>query len=179
LTFKNIFFTIQHREKEWILRLRSAKSRRRQMKFIRLSLLLALLMTCLIASTCVNSGDDPDDPDPANLPNFVKDACAGCPDQVNIGNVTGITFFSYVKNIGGAGKISMTIGTTGNTTTQQFDVTAGTSYIFQASVHVEKLTTATFTYSAKFPGTAGYTDTRTVTGYHHTGAPFNLRMDPK
>ena len=149
------------------------------MKFIRLFLLLVLLMTCLIASTCVNSNDDPNDPDPNNPPNFVADACAGCPTQENIGSVTGITFFSYVKNIGGAGKISMTIGTTGNTTTQQFDVTTGTSYVFQASVHVEKLTTATFVYSAKFPGTSGYTDTRTVTGYHHTGAPFDLRMTPK
>lgn len=149
------------------------------MKFIRLFLLLVLLMTCLIASTCVNSNDDPNDPDPNNPPNFVADACAGCPAQENIGSVTGITFFSYVKNIGGAGKISMTIGAGSENATQQFDVTAGTSYIFKASVNVEKLSSASFTYSAKFPGKPGYTDTHNVTGYHHTGAPFNLQMTPK
>jgi hypothetical protein len=149
------------------------------MKFIRLFLLLVLLMTCLIASTCANSNDDPNDPDPNNPPNFVADACAGCPAQENIGNVTGITFFSYVKNIGGAGKISMTIGVGGDNATQQFNVTAGTSYVFKASVNVEKSATTTFTYSAKFPGTANYTDAHTVNGYHHVGAPYNLQMTSK
>jgi hypothetical protein len=149
------------------------------MKFIRLFLLVVLLMACLIASKCANSNDDPNDPDPSNPPNFVQDTCSGCPVEENIGNVTGFIFYSYVKNNGGAGKISMTIDPGNGSTTMQFDVTAGTRYRFQATIPVVKSTTTTFTYSAKFPGSPGYTDTRTKTGYHVTGAPTNLRLDPR
>ncbi len=58
-------------------------------------------------------------------------------------------------------------------------MTAGTSYVFQATVPCVKQSNATFTYSAKFPGTAGYTDTRTEPGYHHTGAPFGMQFTVK
>ncbi|TFG80191.1 MAG: hypothetical protein E4H23_03345 [Chrysiogenales bacterium] len=139
---------------------------------------IVLVMVCLTSFSCVTSSETDDNND-SNPPNFVKDACSGCTSEENIGNVTGIRFFSYVKNNGGSGKISMTIGAGDKSATKQFDVTAGTRYVFHASVPVEKSSTATFTYSAKFPGSPGYTDTHTISGYHHMGAPFDLQMNPK
>jgi hypothetical protein len=150
-----------------------------QMKFKHLLLLMVLLMAGLIAISCVTTSGENGGNDETNLPNFANDPCGGCPVQENIGSVTGIRFFSYVKNIGGSGKISMTIGSGTNTATQQFDVTAGTSYAFQASVPVEASAQSSFTYSALFPGTAGYTDSRTINGYRVNGAPFNLQMNPR
>jgi len=148
------------------------------MKSKYLFFVLIVLIASLIAVSCKTSGDV-DDPDDSKLPNFAVDSCPGCPTQENIGSVTGLRFFSYVKNNGGDGKISMTIGAGTNTTTKEFSVKAGIRYVFQASVPVEKSSTTTFTYLAKFPGTPGYTDSHTVTGYHVTGAPFDLQLNPK
>jgi hypothetical protein len=83
-----------------------------------------------------------------------------------------------VKNIGGSGKISMTISS-GESATGQYDVTAGTRYVFQATVPCVKQSNTTFYYSAKFPGTPGYTDNRSEPGYHHTGAPNHMQLNPK
>jgi hypothetical protein len=149
------------------------------MKSKHLFLSLVLLMASLIAISCKTSGEPGDDNDNTKTPNFVKEACAGCKAEENIGNVTGIRFFSYIKNTGGSGKISMTIDSGNGNATREFNVTAGTSYVFQASVPVEKSSTSSFTYSAKFPGSPGFTDTHKVTGYHVTGAPFDLQMNPK
>jgi hypothetical protein len=149
------------------------------MKFKHLFFVLVLLMVGLITLSCVTSGGDGGDGNVTDPPNFTSDTCGGCPVQENIGSVTGIRFFSYVKNIGGGGKISMTIGSGTNTATQQFDVTAGTSYTFQASVPVEASATSSFTYLALFPGLTGYIDSRAINGYHVTGAPFNLQMNPR
>jgi hypothetical protein len=149
------------------------------MKFKHLFLALVLLMAGLIAISCVSTSGDNGDGDETNPPNFVSDPCGGCPADQNIGSVTGIIFFSYVKNNGGAGTISMTIGAGNNSTSQQFNVTAGTSYVFQASVPVEVSGSTSFDYQAQFPGTPGYTDTHSKTGFHVTGAPFDLQMNPK
>jgi hypothetical protein len=144
-----------------------------------LVLALILGLACLVSFSCVTSGEaDEDNKDTAN-PNFVKETCSGCTQEENIGNVTGIRFYSYVKNNGGSGRISMTIASGSNSATKQFDVTAGASYVFRATVPVEKSSTTTFTYSAKFPGSPGYTDTRTKTGYHVTGAPFDMQLNAK
>lgn len=139
---------------------------------------IVLVMVCLASFSCVTSGEA-DDNDDSNPPNFIKDTCSGCTSEENIGNVTGIRFFSYVKNTGGSGKISMTIGAGDKSASKEFNVTAGTSYVFQASVPVEKSSTTSFTYQAKFPGSSGYTDTHAISGYHVTGAPFDLQMNPK
>jgi|GEM_PF-3461767 len=139
---------------------------------------IVLVMVCLASFSCVTSGEA-DNNDDSNPPNFIKDTCSGCPSEENIGNVTGIRFFSYVKNTGGSGKISMSIGAGDKSASKEFNVTAGTSYVFQASVPVEKSSTTSFTYQAKFPGSSGYTDTHAVSGYHVTGAPFDLQMNPK
>jgi len=149
------------------------------MKCKQLFFVSVLFMASLIAISCVTSGGDGDDNDVIDPPSFTSDTCGGCPVQENIGSVTGIRFFSYVKNIGGSGKISMTIGSGTNTATQQFDVTAGTSYAFQASVPVEASATSSFTYQALFPGPTGYTDSRAINGFRVTGAPFNLQMNPR
>jgi hypothetical protein len=149
------------------------------MKFKRLFFTLVLLMAGLIAISCVSTSGDNGDGDETNPPNFVSDPCGGCKTQENIGSVTGIRFFSYVKNDGGDGTISMTIGAGNNSTTQQFNVKAGTSYVFQASVPVEASSTTSFTYVAQFPGTPGYADSHDVSGFHVTGAPFDLQMNPK
>lgn len=148
------------------------------MKFKHLFLVLIVLLASLIAISCKTNGEV-DDPDDSKLPNFAVDSCPGCPTQENIGNVTGLRFFSYVKNNGGDGKISMTIGAGNSSTTKEFTVKAGTSYIFQASVPVEASASGSFTYQAQFPGSPGYTDTHTVSGFHVTGAPFDLQMNPK
>jgi hypothetical protein len=149
------------------------------MKGKHLGMAAVLALACLVSLTCVTSGETDGNNNDQKKPSFIKDTCSGCIQQENIGNVTGIRFYSYVKNTGGSGKISMTIASGNNSATKQFDVTAGTSYVFQASVPVEKSSTTTFTYSAQFPGSPGYTDTRSVTGYHVTGAPFDLQMNVK
>ena len=150
------------------------------MRFKNLFLLLVLIMACLTASICNTSTENPNEPDSNNPPNFIADACGGCPAQENIGNVTGIRFYCYVKNIGGAGKIIITIiaGTSGaDNATQKFDVTAGTSYIFKVAVDVTRAaSTDRCIIKIKFPGTAGYTDNRVITGYHHSGAPYDLQL---
>ena len=147
------------------------------MEFKRLGMILVLVMTCLATYSCVSSSDT--DGDETKTPNFVNDPCSGCKSEEYIGNVTGIRFFSYVKNDGGAGVISMTIGTVDYSATQQFTVTAGTSYIFQASVPVEISSTTSFTYQAIFQGSPGFTDTHPVTGFHVTGAPYDLQLNPR
>jgi hypothetical protein len=149
------------------------------MKSKHLGMALLLSLACLVSLSCVTSGETDGNNNDQKTPSFIKDTCTGCPPQENIGSVTGIRFYSYVKNTGGSGKISMTIASGNNSATKQFDVTAGTRYVFRASVPVEKSSTTTFTYSAKFPGSPGYTDTRSVTGYHVTGAPFDLQLNAK
>ncbi|MCX6554594.1 MAG: hypothetical protein NTZ12_06195 [Candidatus Aminicenantes bacterium] len=145
------------------------------MKFKHLFLALVLLMAGLIAISCVSSSGDDGDGDGTNPPNFVGDACGGCPAEQYIGS-TGIIFFSYVKNNGGDGTVSMTIGSGSNTTTQQFNVSAGTKYSFQASVPVEVSASTSFTYLAQFPGTPGFTDSHAISGYHVTGAPSGMQF---
>lgn len=149
-------------------------------KHLGMVLLLAMAIVCLASFSCVTGGGEGDDED-AKIPDFVQDTATGLTVQYipSSSNATSITYFSYVKNIGGKGKISMTLGATGNTATAQFDVTAGTNYVFQATVPVEKSATFSYTYLAKFPGTPGYTDTRSEPGYHHTGAPQNMQLTPK
>ena len=138
---------------------------------------IVLVMVCLASFSCITSGEADEDNNETKTPNFVKDTVTGSETLYtpSNSNATSITYYSYVKNIGGSGKISMTIGAEGNTATAQFDVTAGTSYVFQATVPVVKQSNTTFTYSAKFPGTPGYTDTRTEPGYHHTGLHLTCR----
>ena len=58
-------------------------------------------------------------------------------------------------------------------------MTANTSYIFRATVTVQAKSTASFTYQAKFPGTAGYTDTHPINGYDFTGGPSDLQLNPR
>jgi len=58
-------------------------------------------------------------------------------------------------------------------------VKAGTSYVFQASVPVAASASSSFTYQAYFSGNPGYTDTHAVSGFHTTGSPFDLQMNPK
>jgi hypothetical protein len=152
------------------------------MKHKTLAFVLLLVLACLASPSCVTSSGDGDNNDGGNKPDFVQDTCSGCAKEEYLpssSNATSIIFYSYVKNNGGAGKISMTIGAEGNTATAQFDVTAGTSYVFQATVPVEKSSTSSFTYSAKFPGSPGYTDTHSISGYHHTGAPSDLQLKVK
>ena len=91
----------------------------------------------------------------------------------------GFRFISYVKNIGGSGKIGMSISSTKGAAAKEFTVTANTSYVFSADVPAEAKSSASFTYSAKFPGSAGYTDSRTKNGYDCTGAPSNLQLNPR
>jgi len=144
------------------------------MRFKQLFLVLPLLMMGLIAGSCVTTGgDDGGDGDRANPPNFVSDACGGCPAEQMIG-ATGITFFSYVKNIGGDGDVTMSIDAGSGSTTQKFALKAGTSYTFQASVPVVVSSSTSFTYYAQFPG--GYTDSHPKSGYHVTGAPYGMQF---
>jgi hypothetical protein len=146
------------------------------MKIKHLFLVLAMLMMGLIAVSCVTTGgDDGDGGDVTNPPNFVSDACGGCPADQMIGT-TGITFFSYVRNNGGDGDVSMTIDAGNGSTTQKFTVKAGTSYTFQASVPVSVSSSTSFTYYAQFPGTPGYTDSHAKSGYHVTGAPYGMQF---
>jgi hypothetical protein len=151
------------------------------MKSMRICLVLVLAIALLQASSCFKKGENGDGDD-SEKPNFIQDTCSGCPNQENIpasGSVTGMRFYSYVKNIGGSGKIGMSIGAGNGNASKEFDVTAGTRYVFHCTVSVEKSDTITFSYSAKFPGTPGYTDTRTIPGYHVTGGPSDLQLDPR
>ena len=66
----------------------------------------------------------------------------------------GFRFISYVKNIGGSGKIGMNISSTKGTAAKEFTVTANTSYVFSADVPAVAKSTASFTYLAKFPGSS-------------------------
>ena len=116
-------------------------------------------------------GDDEDNP------SFVQETCSGCTQENTLSN--GFRFFSYVKNIGGAGKIGMTISSSKGSATQQFTVAANTSYTFSADVPAQAKASASFTYAVKFPGPAGYTDTRTKNGYDCTGAPGNLKLQQR
>jgi hypothetical protein len=146
------------------------------MKLKHLFLALVLLMAGLITLSCVTSGGDDGGGGGTDQPNFVADSCGGCPAEEYIG-VTAIRFFSYVKNDGADGTITMTIGSSSGSASQQFAVTAGTKYTFQATVPVEVSASTTFTYIAQFAG--GYTDSHTISGYHVTGAPYNLQMNPR
>jgi hypothetical protein len=150
-------------------------------KHLSLVLVLVVAIACLASFSCVKGGGDDNNNDDSAKPNFVADTVTGSIRQCTPAdpNATSITYYSYVKNIGGKGKISMTLGATGNTATAQFDVTAGTRYVFQATVSCVKQSNTTFTYSAQFPGTPGYLDTRTEPGYHHTGAPHDIQLNPK
>jgi hypothetical protein len=140
---------------------------------------LALLMMGLITISCKISGGDGGDGDATNPPNIVSDPCASCTVEEYIGSGTGIRFFSYVKNIGGDGDITMTIASSSGSTSQKFNLKAATSYVFQASVPVEASASNSFTYQAQFPGSPGYTDTHAISGYRTTGSPFDLQMNPK
>jgi hypothetical protein len=158
------------------------KSRRAIMKFKRLGtvLVLAMAIACLASFSCVTNRNANDGNDDGKTPNFVKDPSAGSFKFEEIksgGIVTGIRFISYVKNIGGTGKIGMTIGAAGQSTTKEFNVQAATSYIFKASVPAKASSTKSFTYSVKFPGAPGCTDSQTMAGYDCTGAPFDLQLN--
>lgn len=152
------------------------------MKFKRLVLVpvLVVAIACLSSISCITGGGGDDDNDDSAKPNFVADTVSGPTRQCSPAdpNATSITYYSYVKNIGGSGKISMTISS-GTEATAQYDVTAGTRYVFQATVPCVKQGNTTFYYSARFPGTPGYTDSRSEPGYHHTGAPSNMQLNPK
>jgi hypothetical protein len=146
------------------------------MKSMRIWLVMFLALAILGASTCSknngnNGGDDADDP------NFVQETCAGCVQESVITN--GFRFFSYVKNIGGSGKIGMTISSSKGSASKEFTVTANTSYVFSADVPAQAKGSASFTYMVKFPGSAGYTDSRTKNGFDCTGAPTNLQLNKR
>ena len=152
------------------------------MKFRKLVFTCVLALACLACFSCVSNGDGGDDNDDLLLPNFVKESCSGCPTDEKImagSTVTGYRFYSYIKNTGAAGKVSMSIGAGNRTASKEFSVTAGTSYVFQSTVTVTAKSSASFTYLAKFPGTPGYTDTHVVNGYDCTGGPSNLQMNPR
>lgn len=147
------------------------------MKGKHLFLACTVLLAGLMAVSCVGIGDGGDD-DVTDLPNFVSDPCGGC-KTVEYTSATVITFFSYVKNNGGDGTITITIDSGSGSSTMQFTVKAGASYVFQASVPVVASSTTSFTYQAVFAGSPGYTDSYSISGYHVTGAPFNLQMNLK
>jgi len=150
------------------------------MKSKHLWLVLVLAIAFLGASTCFKKSDN--GTDDADDPNFVQETCSGCvtDEQIKSGStVTGYRFYSYVKNSGGTGKIGMTISAGSGSASKEFAVIAGTSYVFTATVTVQAKSSASFTYMAKFPGTAGYTDTHSVSGYTCTGAPYDLQLNAK
>ncbi len=150
------------------------------MKMKRIGIMLILGMALVAASACFLAKDK-DDED-GEKPDFVVETCAGCPVQEFIdqgGTVIGIRFFSYVKNNGDAGKISMAIDAGAGSASKEFDVAAGKSYVFQASVPVEASGSASFTYLAAFPGSPGYTDSHPVSGYRCTGAPYDLQLNAR
>lgn len=146
------------------------------MKSMRIWLVMVLAVAILGASTCSKNNDDGNGDD-ADLPNFVQEACSGCTQENVLTN--GFRFISYVKNIGGSGKIGMSISSTKGNAAKEFTVTANTSYVFSADVPAVAKSSASFTYLAKFPGKAGYTDSRTKNGYDCTGAPANLQLNKR
>ncbi len=147
------------------------------MKTMRIFLVALLALGILGASTCMENKGDDDDNNNTEEPNFVESACVGCTLETALAN--GFRFFSYVKNIGGGGKIGMTITTSKGSATKEFTVTANTTYVFSCDVPAEAKSGAAFTYIVKFPGKAGYTDARTKAGYDCTGAPSNMQMQQK
>ncbi len=147
------------------------------MKTWRILLVTLLALGMLSASSCMGNKDDDGNGDATEEPNFVESACAGCTQETALAN--GFRFISYVKNIGGSGKIGMTISTSKGSASKEFTVTANTVYQFSCDVPAEAKASAAFTYIVKFPGKAGYTDARTKTGYDCTGAPSNLQMQQK
>lgn len=146
------------------------------MKSLRIFLVMVLAIALLGASTCAKN-DDNNGGNDADAPNFIRESCSGCPQETVLSN--GFRFFSYVKNIGGTGKIGMTISSSKGSATKEFSVTANTSYVFSADVPAQVKSSASFTYMAKFPGTAGYTDSRTKNGYDCTGAPSNMELNKR
>lgn len=146
------------------------------MKSMRIWLVMFLAIAILGASTC-SKNDDNNGGDDADLPNFVQETCSGCTQESVLAD--GFRFFSYVKNIGGSGKIGMSISSTKGTAAKEFTVTANTSYVFSADVPAQAKSSSSFTYMAKFPGKAGYTDSRTKNGYDCTGAPSNLQLNKR
>ncbi len=146
------------------------------MKSMHIWLAMILAVTILGGSSCNKNGDNGNGDD-ADLPSFVQETCPGCAQESVLAN--GFRFFSYVKNIGGSGKIGMSISSSKGTATKEFTVTANTSYVFSADVPAEAKSSASFTYSAKFPGSAGYTDSRTKNGFDCTGAPASLQLNPR
>lgn len=147
------------------------------MKTMRILLVSLLALGMLSASSCMGNKDDDDNGNPTEEPNFVESACAGCTQETVLAN--GFRFISYVKNIGGSGKIGMSISTNKGSATKEFTVTANTVYQFSCDIPAEAKSGSSFTYIVKFPGKAGYTDARTKTGYDCTGAPSNLQMQQK
>lgn len=147
------------------------------MKTMRIFLVALLALGVLSTSSCMGGKDDNDNGDPTEEPNFVESACAGCTRETVLAN--GFRFISYVKNIGGSGKIGMTISTSKGSATKEFTVSANTVYQFSCDVPAEAKASASFTYIVKFPGKAGYTDARTKLGYDCTGAPGNLQLQQK
>lgn len=147
-----------------------------KMKSMRIFLVMVLAIALLGASTCAKNSDD-NGGDDADDPNFIQESCPGCPQETALAN--GFRFFSYVKNIGGSGKIGMTISNSKGNATKEFSVTANTSYVFSADVPAQAKSSSSFTYMAKFPGKAGYTDSRTKNGYDCTGAPANMVMNKR
>jgi len=152
------------------------------MKSKRLWPALLLTISLLGVVSCVTGGDDGNGDDDAVVPNFVQETCSGCIKDEAItsgGTISGYRFYSYVKNSGGSGKINMTIGAGSSTASKEFTVTAGTSYVFHCWVSVQANATASFTYQARFPGTAGYTDSHTINGYNCSGGPFDMQLNPR
>jgi hypothetical protein len=147
-----------------------------KMKSMRIFLVMVLAIALLGASTCAKNNDS-DGGDDADLPNFIQESCPGCPQETVKSN--GFRFISHVKNIGGSGKIGMTISSSKGSATKEFTVTANTSYDFSADVPAQAKSSASFTYMAKFPGKAGYTDARTKNGFDCTGAPSNMELNKR
>lgn len=148
-----------------------------KMKTMRFFLVVVLALGILNTSSCLGKGDDDDNGNDSEDPNFVQSACAGCPQEEALAN--GFRFFSYVKNVGGSGKIGMTISNSKGSATKEFNVVANTTYVFSADVPAVAKSSASFTYIVRFPGKAGYTDTRTKAGFDCTGAPTNLRLEER
>jgi len=146
------------------------------MKTIRFLLIAVIALGILNASSCLGGGDDNNGND-SEEPNFIESASGGSPLETVLAN--GFRFHSYVKNIGGSGKIGMTITNSKGSAAKEFNVTANTSYVFSCDVPAEAKSSAGFTYIAKFPGKAGYTDARTKPGYDCTGAPTNMQFQER
>ena len=146
------------------------------MKSMHIWLVMVLAIAILGASTCAKNNDNNGGND-ADNPSFIQETCPGCTQETVL--ATGFRFFSYVKNIGGTGKIGMTISSSKGNATKEFAVTANTSYVFSADVPAQAKSSASFTYMVKFPGPAGYTDSRTKNGYDCTGAPTNVVLNKR